>query len=87
MSTTIDFEKMHAVVEELQKYAEMEDTELGETCQALVQLSHYPDYVSDEFQAALYKEMVEQLENFQENATIVESTETWTRPVFYLKWE
>lgn len=84
----IDIEEMRTVAAQLQEYADIEDTEVGEMSSGLVYLSHYVDYLSEEFQEALYKEMVEQLENFQENATIVETTDTFTQhKIVYLEWE
>lgn len=82
----IDYDRIQSVANELQKYAELEDTELGELCRAIIQLSRYVDYVSEEFVSTLLVEMEDQLLNFQENATIVEREETFKRTVAYLDW-
>jgi hypothetical protein len=83
----IDFDTLQLTAEKLQKYAEIDGSEIGELCISMIQLSRYSDYVSEEFVDALYAEMVSQLENFEECATIVETEETFTRKVVYLEWE
>lgn len=83
----IDYDRLNAVATELRKYASVEGTEIGEMCTALIQASHFTDYVSEEFATALLTEMEEQLQNFQENSRIVEHEETFTRKVVYLEWE
>lgn len=83
----IDYNHIRRVAVALQEYAPLEDTEIGEACLALIQLSRCVDYVSEEFAVALLTEMEEQLQNFRENARIVEREETFTRTVVSLEWE
>lgn len=83
----IDYDRIAAVAEELQRYAVLEDTEIGELNRLLTQLIHYVDYASEEFAVALLTEMEEQLQSFQEGAKIVEKVETFTRTFTYLEWE
>lgn len=64
-------EKLRKMVEELQEYAGLEGSELGEVCHALVYLSNYGSYVSDAFYEALYTEIESQLANFKTNCRIV----------------
>lgn len=82
-----DIDNIRGVAHELSKYAEYEGTEVGETCIALIQVSRYYSYLSDEFLAALYLELTSQLDNFKEYATIVEHEETFTRTVVSVEWE
>ena len=83
----MDYVKLWSMVEELKKYAELEGAEIGELCYHLCELSRYMDYVSDEFETALHKEIEVQLRNFKENATIVERPETFTQIVTELEWK
>lgn len=59
------------VVLELERYAELQNDELGETITYLCVLSRYSYCLSKEFNEALIKELGEQLDNFQENSKIV----------------
>lgn len=72
--------------EELRKYADLEGTEIGELCNALIAVAYRAEYSSEEFIAALDKELTEQLDNFKQNATIVSRDETFTRKVIELEW-
>lgn len=72
--------------EALRRYAELEGTELGELCLALVSVAYRAEYASDDFATALEKELTAQLDNFKENATIIEREETFTRKVAGLEW-
>ncbi len=83
----IDYDRLHTVANELQRYADLEDTELGELNRYLTQLAQYVDYVGEEFATVLLSEMEDQLQAFQEGAKIVEKVETFTRTVTYLEWE
>jgi hypothetical protein len=81
-----DYDEICNLREELDPYVELEGTEIGEACSALIRLSHYPDYISEECLAAVVTEMKTQLEMFKDQCTIVESEETFTRKVRDLDW-
>lgn len=68
----MDYFEILKLTEELKKYLELEGTEIGEACSSLVNLTHHLDYVSDEFEEALIKELKAQLNNFKTNYRIVE---------------
>lgn len=71
-------EERFKLCRELEKYAEVEGTEVGEVCQLLIQLAGDEDYVSEKFHKALVKEIKDQLKNFKRYYKIVEQTETIT---------
>ena len=79
--------KLHEKINELQKYSELEGTEIGEFCTILCQIAQYPDYMTDEFFAAIEKEIDAQLDNFKTNATIVETPKTVTHTIVELEWK
>lgn len=68
-------------IEELKEYAEYEGTEWGEMIMALAQVMSYADYVSQEFQDVLFKEVAAQHEWAKEELVIVETDETFIRKV------
>lgn len=70
----------------LRVYAELKGTEIGELCDSLISVAYSVDYASEEFKIALDKEITLQLENFQENSTIVQVERTHTRMVTTLEW-
>ena len=72
---------------EFEEYVKLEGSEIGEACYALLQLAKYPDYVSEEFQLAIEKEIDVMLEMFKEETRIVEREETYTRKVVELEWK
>ena len=74
-------------IEELQKYAEIDDSELGEVCIALVSATKNISYVNAAFASALRKEIVKQLTNYRKNSTIVETHITHTHPSRELQWK
>ena len=76
----------HEKIDELQKYAELEGTEVGEFCSMLCQIAQYPDYMTNEFFAAVEKEIYAQLSNFKSNARIVETKKTLTHTITELGW-
>lgn len=82
----IDYDRLRKAAYDLQIYAELEGTEIGETCMALITISHFTDYVSEEFAQALLTEIEEHLSTFQQDARIVEHEETITRKVSYIEW-
>jgi len=75
------------LIEQLEVYVDLEGTEIGEACNALCLVASRMEYLSEEFQAAVDKELVEQLKMFQEQTTIVERQETRTYTVRNLDWD
>lgn len=71
---------------ELERYSDIEGSEVGELCHFLCALVHYMPYMSDEFITALESEVSINLQNFQENSRIIETEETITRIVSELEW-
>lgn len=82
-----DYREVQKIADKLDVYSDYEMNELSEACQLLSKLSGYPDYLSDEFYHELTVEMLRQLNNYQENAEIVKTTETFTREVVELVWK
>ena len=64
-------------LDKLEKYANLERSELGELCRSLIGLVGLRDYMGSEFAAALEKELSEQLKNFTDHAKIVERERTF----------
>lgn len=56
--------------EELEKYADMEGTEKGELCHALLHVANYPDYMGYPFRLALEEEILDQLKMFKEKTRV-----------------
>lgn len=77
---------MRSAVETLVEYAECDGTEWGETILALANLWRYYDYLSEDLQKALDKEIADQLEYIKQNCRIVEEEETFTRTVKTIEW-
>lgn len=73
--------------EELQKFAELENTELGELWASLIAVAYHSEYASDDFAKALENEIDAQLDHCKKHATIVEEEETFTRKVVSLEWD
>ena len=65
-------------IEELEKYANIEGSEIGEVCELLISLARYPDYISTNFSECLVNEIISQLKNFKNNFKIVEREVTYT---------
>lgn len=74
-----DYKKVMELQAELEEYAAYEGTELGEVCEAIINVSRNLDYISEEFADAVVKEIQSQLVNFKENFEWVEREETITR--------
>lgn len=71
----------------LEKYAELENSEIGECWIALLSLVRRLDCcLSDGLAAAVEKEIEEQIANIEENAEIVEREETRTVKFIELEW-
>lgn len=71
--------------DELEEYAGLESSELGEMLSALVRLSRCSGY-SDRLKSALEVEMQEQLSWLKENCEIVEHERTFKKTVRELKF-
>jgi len=73
----------------LEEYAEMQCDELGEACALLCKLERYTDYISEEFESALLKEMQKQLQNFKDNTEFITITPEPYTPAPYeiLEWK
>lgn len=73
-------------INELSEYARIEGSELGDYCNALIQLYSYRDIYSNPFGKALAKEIKSQLEHFKKHATIVKRSEVVTHEWMDLEW-
>ena len=71
---------------ELARYADLEDSEIGELCRALMHTARYLDYMSEEFKVSLVEEIRYQLKMFKENTRIVETEETYIEKFKTLEW-
>lgn len=74
-------------IEELLKYAELENTEWGEGMQTICTLAAYSYLFSDKFAKQLDKEIETALAYAKKHAKIVESQETITRRFTELEWD
>jgi hypothetical protein len=81
-----NYSQINLLSEELATYAKLDGTEIGEACDILCRLSHYPDYISEEFLTSLVKEMRTALDMFKTQTVIVEKEETYTRKTVVLDW-
>ena len=67
---------MKEIIEELREYAELEGSELGDSCEMLILIyQSYSECFSDEFLCAMEKEIRFQLQYFKDNSKIIEITE------------
>jgi len=82
----MEYEKLMLICDELKEYAELDGTELGEVCDSLIQLTHFGDYISEEFMESLETEIISQLENFKLNTTISKRVVTTQCVVKELEW-
>lgn len=80
-------DERYQLLEELEEYIQLESTEIGEACAALRNVANSMEYLSKEFQEAVDKELLEQLNMFKEQCTITERTETRTFTVRELEWD
>jgi hypothetical protein len=79
--------KLMSNIAELEQYIQSEGTEWGEMVAALCQLAGYSDYISDELNSLLIKEIESALQFAKENTVWVEKEETTTRTIRYLSWD
>ena len=72
---------------DLEVYADLEGTEVGELCAGLIRLHRlYPYFLDGKFKEALEKEIEAQLNNFKEFSEIVEKEETRPHKYQELVW-
>jgi len=81
-----EYTKLLLLVQELQNYSDIDGTEVGDTCRYLCELVSCTPYLSDEFNAALIQEIQDQLDNFKDNAVVVEEIEIIKQPTRRLEW-
>ena len=72
--------------QELQDYADLEGTELGEVCSLLISIYNNSEYVSNPFKNEVIKEIKRQLKNFKEN-TEIEDREVPVMTIKELVWK
>jgi hypothetical protein len=84
--TDYDWDEACDLREQLREYAEFEMNSHQEMVEQLCNLSQYPDYMSQELWNAVIDEMKAELKNYKENATIVKTTETYTREIVDIEW-
>ena len=65
-SDELSFDKL----DELQTYAELDGSELGDGCMELIEISTVKHYLNDEFSKAVDKEINKQLKWFRKNTII-----------------
>jgi len=82
----MSYENILEMNNELNEYIELEGTELGEVCSYLVSISHYWDYLSEEFQKCLESEIKSQLDYFKNNTKIVQEIITHKSVSKKLEW-
>ena len=73
-------------IEELEKYGELEGSELGEAIRGLCDLANNSDYVSKDFAKSIEKEVNHQLNYFKKNTKITTNTSTNTYTYEKLEW-
>ena len=71
---------------ELEKYAILEGSEIGELCIALLHVANFASYMGDDFHAALVEEIKGQLEMFKNDTKIIETERTHTEKYTELEW-
>jgi len=75
------------LVEKIEAYLKYDGpTSYTEMLEGLCRLAYHMDYMSDEFQAALVKELKDCLKIYEENTEIVESEQTITHKVKEVIW-
>ncbi len=75
------------MVSDLEDYAVVEGSKLGNMCLELTSLYwHYRHQTNDNFKNALREEIEKQLDNFKKNCKIVKREKTVTRTIRELEW-
>lgn len=82
----IEFDELLKLCEELESYTQWECDSQTETCDLLIAMANYPDYVSDEFYDAVGQEIADKLENYKKYSRIIEKEELVKQKVKYLEW-
>ena len=77
---------MRNIINELDEYISLDNTEIGEICSLLIDISRYPDYVSEKFYSVLEKEIESQLNNFKNNTKIVQDVISHNSVTKKLEW-
>ena len=67
----ITFEETNKRIEELQKYIELEGSELGEAWAMLCEIHNRGDYLSESFKNAIRREIKKQYDYVKKHAKIV----------------
>jgi hypothetical protein len=74
-------------INELERYAKMEGSEIGELCQILIRLWGYRSYfIFANFEKDVISEMLSQLNNFKENTKIVKKEYSSIQTYEELEW-
>lgn len=71
--------------EKLMDYAMLEGTELANGCLGLIDAYNVRHYLSEEFKAAVEKEVMEQLKYFEDNFEIKTVEKSFTRTITTLE--
>lgn len=85
--TDYDWGEACDLVSELEKYCTFEENSHGEMVRALLSLSQFPDYMSQELWDAVVAGMKEELAHYKKYCRIVETEATHTFPVTELVWD
>jgi len=80
------YEEKRDVAEQLEVYTSLMHDEMGEAGFLLIQLAGYHDYVSEEFNSKLLKEMKKQLKHYQKHCRIIQHEETYVSKYEILEW-
>ena len=87
MTTEIYTDKYYEQIEELEKYAQLDASELGEDCLDLCRAAMVRNCVSEQFQKAVKKELISKLKYFKDHSRIVETETVTTRKKVDLEWD
>ena len=84
----IEYQEMLKLRGELEKYIELECSEISEVVDTLLKLTEYQPYISEEFYDAVILELKDTLTMFKERTKIVTKTRTRTLTDEYkeLEW-
>jgi len=75
------YDKLMAQADELEVYAKLDGTEVGESCLCLCALAGYPDYLTKVFYEALAQEINIRLTDYKNFTEIAEEEKTETRKI------
>ena len=74
------------IIEELEKYAKIEGSELGEALTDLCHIANYADYLTKEFSKAVEKEIKYQLDFLKKHTKIIKRQYTQEYTHEELEW-